>query len=80
MADRISQIARQLNYPKGLLVVQVAILNVSSTSGVHGNARQANYSLAKAGVTGLSKTVAKEWGPMFGVGANTIALAISRRA
>ncbi|ORY65786.1 uncharacterized protein BCR38DRAFT_456497 [Pseudomassariella vexata] len=49
------------------------ILNVSSTSGVHGNAGQANYALAKAGVTGLSKTIAKEWGPAFGVRVNTIA-------
>ena len=27
-----------------------------------GNAGQANYSSAKAGVTGLTKTIAKEWG------------------
>ena len=39
------------------------IVNISSTSGTHGNAGQANYSLAKAGVVGLTKTVAKEWGP-----------------
>ncbi len=39
------------------------IINISSTSGTHGNAGQANYSLAKAGVTGLTKTIAKEWGP-----------------
>lgn len=32
-----------------------AIVNVSSTSGTHGNAGQANYSLAKAGVVGLTK-------------------------
>ncbi|KAI0125516.1 hypothetical protein BJ170DRAFT_435393 [Xylariales sp. AK1849] len=49
------------------------ILNISSTSGMHGNAGQANYSLAKAGVSGLTKTIAKEWGPNFGVRANTIA-------
>ena len=49
------------------------IINVSSTSGTHGNAGQANYSLAKAGVTGLTKTIAKEWGPQFGVRANTVA-------
>lgn len=49
------------------------IVNISSTSGTHGNAGQANYSLAKAGVTGLTKTIAKEWGPQFGVRANTIA-------
>ncbi|KAL8676246.1 MAG: hypothetical protein Q9186_007219 [Xanthomendoza sp. 1 TL-2023] len=49
------------------------IVNISSTSGIHGNAGQANYSLAKAGVTGLTKTIAKEWGPQFGVRANTVA-------
>lgn len=49
------------------------IINISSTSGINGNAGQANYSLAKAGVVGLSKTIAKEWGPKFGVRANTIA-------
>jgi len=49
------------------------IINISSTSGIHGNAGQANYGLAKAGVVGLTKVIAKEWGPSFGVRANTIA-------
>ncbi|KAJ9245027.1 hypothetical protein DTO169E5_1408 [Paecilomyces variotii] len=49
------------------------IINISSTSGIHGNAGQVNYALAKAGVVGLTKTIAKEWGPAFGVRANTIA-------
>lgn len=49
------------------------IINISSTSGLHGNAGQANYAVAKAGITGLTKTIAKEWGPSFGVRANTIA-------
>lgn len=49
------------------------IINISSTSGLHGNAGQANYAMAKAGVTGLTKTIAKEWGPQFGVRANTVA-------
>jgi 3-oxoacyl-[acyl-carrier protein] reductase len=40
------------------------IVNVSSISGTMGNAGQANYSSAKAGVTGLTKTIAKEWGPL----------------
>lgn len=67
------------------------IINISSTSGVNGNAYvmnetldsygsladgvlcrgQINYGTAKAGVTGLSKVIAKEWGPSFGVRANT---------
>ncbi|KAK4956692.1 hypothetical protein LTR10_006219 [Elasticomyces elasticus] len=50
-----------------------SIVNISSTSGLHGNAGQANYALAKAGVVGLTKTIAKEWGPSFGVRANTVA-------
>ncbi|OLN97076.1 3-oxoacyl-[acyl-carrier-protein] reductase 5 [Colletotrichum chlorophyti] len=49
------------------------IVNISSTSGIHGNAGQSNYAMAKAGVTGLTKTIAKEWGPAFGVRANTVA-------
>src|SRR2546421_3503575 len=38
------------------------VINVTSVSGVYGNAGQANYSSAKAGETGLTKTLAKEWG------------------
>ena len=34
---------------------------------------QANYAVAKAGVVGLTRTIAKEWGPAFGVRSNTIA-------
>jgi 3-oxoacyl-[acyl-carrier protein] reductase len=36
------------------------IINIGSVSGVAGNAGQANYSASKAGLIGLSKTVAKE--------------------
>ena len=38
------------------------VVNVSSVSGVYGNAGQVNYSTAKAGITGLTKALAKEWG------------------
>jgi len=38
------------------------IVNVTSVSGLGGNAGQANYSAAKAGLVGLTKTVAKELG------------------
>ena len=38
------------------------VVNITSVSGVYGNAGQANYSTAKAGITGLTKTLAKEWG------------------
>lgn len=36
------------------------ILNISSVAGVCGNAGQANYSAAKAGMIGLTKSIAKE--------------------
>ena len=48
------------------------IVNVTSISGTMGNAGQVNYSAAKAGVTGLTKTVAKEWG-QFKVNCNAVA-------
>jgi 3-oxoacyl-[acyl-carrier protein] reductase len=48
------------------------IVNVTSISGTMGNAGQANYSSAKAGVVGLTKTIAKEWG-QFKVNVNAVA-------
>jgi 3-oxoacyl-[acyl-carrier protein] reductase len=38
------------------------VVNVSSIAGTAGNAGQANYASAKAGITGLTKALAKEWG------------------
>ena len=38
------------------------IVNISSVAGTGGNVGQANYSSAKSGVIGLTKTLAKEWG------------------
>ena len=46
---------------QGLRVVR-KVVNISSTSGVNGNAGQVNYSSAKAAVMGMTKTMAKEWG------------------
>jgi 3-oxoacyl-[acyl-carrier protein] reductase len=48
------------------------IVNISSTSGTRGNAGQANYSSSKAGVVGLTKTLAKEWG-QFNIQVNAVA-------
>ncbi|MFL5865989.1 MAG: SDR family NAD(P)-dependent oxidoreductase [Thermoleophilaceae bacterium] len=48
------------------------VVNVSSISGTMGNAGQANYSSAKAGIVGLTKTLAKEWG-QFKINVNAVA-------
>jgi len=48
------------------------IINITSISGTMGNAGQVNYSSGKAAVTGLTKTLAKEWG-QFKVNVNAIA-------
>jgi 3-oxoacyl-[acyl-carrier protein] reductase len=48
------------------------VVNVSSVSGTMGNAGQANYSSGKAGVVGLTKTLAKEWG-QFKINVNAVA-------
>lgn len=49
-----------------------SIINMSSVVGVSGNAGQCNYSASKAGLTGLSKSIAKEMGPR-GIRSNCIA-------
>ncbi|MCI0490805.1 MAG: SDR family oxidoreductase [Blastocatellia bacterium] len=48
------------------------IINVSSTSGVAGNAGQVNYSAGKMGIVGVTKTMAKEWG-RFNINVNAVA-------
>jgi 3-oxoacyl-[acyl-carrier protein] reductase len=48
------------------------IVNIASTSGLVGNAGQANYAAAKAGLLGLSKTFARELGSK-GVTCNVVA-------
>ena len=48
------------------------IINISSVSGILGNAGQTNYSASKAGVIGLTKSVARELASR-GITANAIA-------
>ncbi len=49
-----------------------SIINITSVVGISGNAGQANYSAAKAGVIGLTKSVARELAPR-GVRCNAVA-------
>jgi 3-oxoacyl-[acyl-carrier protein] reductase len=53
------------------------VVNISSIAGLGGNAGQANYAAAKAGVTGLTKALAKEWG-RYNVTVNTVAFGLIR--
>ena len=48
------------------------IINISSVAGVYGNAGQINYSAAKAGIIGMTKTTAKELGSR-GITCNAVA-------
>ncbi len=47
------------------------VVNITSISGTDGNPGQAGYSSGKAGVIGLTKTVAKEWG-RYNVNVNAV--------
>jgi 3-oxoacyl-[acyl-carrier protein] reductase len=53
------------------------IVNISSIAGLDGNAGQVNYGAAKAGIVGLTKTLAKEWG-RYGVNVNAVAYGLIR--
>lgn len=48
------------------------IINVASVAGLMGNVGQINYSAAKSGLIGLTKTVAREWG-RYGITCNVVA-------
>ena len=57
------------------LSVHRKVVNISSTSGVYGNAGQANYAAAKAGINGLTKAMAKEGG-RYKVNVNSVAFGL----
>lgn len=48
------------------------VVNISSVAGIYGSATQTNYAATKAGIMGLSKSLAKEVAP-FGIRVNVIA-------
>jgi len=49
------------------------IINVTSRAGLKGNIGQANYSSAKAGIVGLTKTCALEFGAKYNITVNAVA-------
>ncbi|MEX2263941.1 MAG: SDR family oxidoreductase [Bryobacteraceae bacterium] len=51
------------------------VVNITSVSGTDGNAGQSGYSSGKAGVIGLTKTLAKEWG-RYNVNVNCVGFGI----
>ncbi|MEJ8845851.1 SDR family NAD(P)-dependent oxidoreductase [Variovorax rhizosphaerae] len=51
------------------------VVNISSTSGVYGNAGQVNYAAAKSGINGITKAMAKEWG-RYKVNVNSVAFGL----
>jgi len=51
------------------------VVNITSISGLGGNAGQAAYSSGKSAVTGLTKTMSKEWG-RYNVAVNAVAFGI----
>ena len=53
------------------------VVNISSVSGLGGNAGQVNYAAAKAAVVGMTKTLAKEWG-RYKVNVNCVAFGFIR--
>ena len=51
------------------------VVNITSIAGIDGGAGQAGYASAKAGVIGLTKTLAKEWG-RYNINVNAVGFGI----
>ena len=69
---RAPMLLTQLVFKKMLKQRAGVVINLASVVGLHGNAGQANYAAAKAGLVGFTKTLAQE-GAARGVRANAIA-------
>ena len=48
------------------------VVNIASTAGIHGSPGNANYAAAKAGLIGLTRSLAREWAP-FRINVNAVA-------
>ena len=83
MSDEDWNVVLQTNLTSAFVAIRAAarsmmrgkfgrIVNISSTSGVVGNAGQANYAAAKAGLLGLTKSIARELGGK-GITCNAVA-------
>jgi 3-oxoacyl-[acyl-carrier protein] reductase len=65
--------ARLLRVPRGVSPAHHRkVVNITSINGIYGVAGNSNYSAAKAGVIGLTKSLAREWGPQH-INVNAIA-------
>ena len=74
-AQPVIAAAAKAEMAAGHLPARRAVVNICSIAGLGGNAGQAGYSAAKAGIIGLTRTVAKEWG-RYNVTVNAVAFGI----
>jgi 3-oxoacyl-[acyl-carrier protein] reductase len=70
-AEYLRETAKQEKEGQGRAAAR-KIVNVSSTTGTRGNAGQTNYAAGKAGIVGVTRTLAKEWG-QFNIQINAVA-------
>ncbi|WP_420464894.1 SDR family NAD(P)-dependent oxidoreductase [Panacagrimonas sp.] len=73
-ASEYIRIASKKEAESGLSVHR-KVVNISSIAGVGGNAGQINYAAAKAGIIGLTRALAKEWG-RYKVNVNCVAFGL----
>lgn len=73
-AQPVIKALNQADLDAGRRVVR-KVVNISSVAGLFGNPGQANYAAAKAGIIGMTQTLAKEWGRM-NVAVNCVAFGL----